>query len=66
MIDSAGDRGGRRMAARSTGSSLSAIAGRPSVTRLIQRIFTGSSGTGRASTEARTMTQISPELVASR
>jgi hypothetical protein len=28
--------------------------------------WTGSNGTGRASTEARNMTQISPELVVSR
>ena len=48
-IDSVGDRGGRRMASRSTGSSPRAIAGSPSVTRLIHRIWTGSSGTaGRA------------------
>ena len=54
------------MASRSTGSSPSAIAGSPSVTRSTNRICTGSSGTRRASTEARNMTQISPELVVSR
>ena len=44
-IDSVGVRCGRRMASRSTGSSPSAIAGSPSVTRLIQRICTESRGT---------------------
>ena len=62
---SAGGRGGRRMMSRSAGSAASASPGRPSVTRLIHRIWIGSSGTGSPRKGARKMVQISAELVVS-
>ena len=42
-----GGRGGRSMTFVSAGSTPRASPGRPSVTRLIQRIWTGSSGSGQ-------------------
>ncbi len=49
---SAGRRGGRRMASGSAGSPPSATPGRPWVSRLIHRIWAGSSGSGRPSERA--------------
>ena len=60
---SVGGRGGRCMTSRSSGSTDSARPGRPSVTRLIQRIWIGSSGIGSPRNGARKMVQISAELV---
>ena len=59
---SAGGRGGRCMMPFSAGSAASATPGRPSVTRLIQRMWMGSSGMGRPRNGARKIVQISPEL----
>ena len=50
----------------SGGSSPSAMAGRPSVTRLISRIWMGSSGTGIPISMARNMVTTSPMLQESR
>src|SRR5215203_5950001 len=58
----AGGRGGRRMVPRSAGSALTARAGRPSVTRLIQSIWRGTSGNPSPTKGPMSMTRISPEL----
>ncbi len=60
---SCGGRGGRRITPGSAGSAASARPGRPSVTRLIQRMWIGSSGIGRPRNGARKIVQISPELL---
>ena len=65
-IDSDCGRGGRRIVSGSTGSTPRARAGGPSVTRLIHRMWIGSSGIGRPANGARNITQISAELVVSR
>ena len=57
-----GVRGGRFMTSRSAGSAAKARPGRPSVTRLIHRIWMGSSGIGKPRKGARKRVQISPEL----
>ncbi len=59
-------RGGRSMMFGSTGSTPRARAGRPSVTRLTQRIWMGRSGTGKPARAATNMTRISPRLQDSR
>jgi hypothetical protein len=53
------------MTLRSAGSAARASPGSPSVTRLIQRIWIASSGTGMPRNGARKIVQISPELVVS-
>jgi hypothetical protein len=58
-----GARGGRCMMLRSARSAGQRQPGRPSVTRLIQRMWIGSSGIGRPRKGARKMVQISPELL---
>ena len=65
MMEASGRRGGRSMACGCAGSTPSERAGAPSVTRLIQRIWMAMSGSGRPRKGARTMTQISAELVVS-
>ena len=50
------------MTPRSAGSAAKARPGRPSVTRLIHRMWIGSKGMGRPMSGARKMVQISPEL----
>ena len=60
---SPGGRGGRCITPRSSGSAARASPGRPSVTRLIQRMWIGSSGMGRPRNGARKIVQISPELL---
>ena len=58
----AGAAGGCMMP-RSAGSAASASPGRPSVTRLIHRMWIGSSGIGRPRNGARKIVQISPALL---
>ena len=59
---SRGGRGGRCMTFPSAGSAASARPGSPSVTRLIHRMWIGSSGIGRPRNGARKMVQISAVL----
>lgn len=59
------DRGGQVMTSRSGRSTDKASAGRPSVTRLIQRICRGSSGSGKPKNGPSSITHNSPAVVAS-
>ena len=58
-----GGRGGRCMIAALRRLAASASPGRPSVTRLIHRMWIGSSGIGSPRNGARKIVQISPELL---
>ena len=62
-ILSSGGRGGRCIIPRSTGSADNANPGKPSVTRLIQRIWIGRSGIGKPKNGAKNSVHISPELL---
>ncbi|HEX8108962.1 MAG TPA: hypothetical protein VF516_14620 [Kofleriaceae bacterium] len=65
-IGSAGGRGGRRMTSASGGSTTSASAGRPSVTRLIHNSWSGNSGSGSPASAAISITASSAVLPDSR
>ncbi len=60
---SRGCRGGRAITSRSPGSAVRASPGTPSVTRLIQRMWIGSSGIGRPRNGAKKIVTISPALL---
>src|SRR6476469_9216529 len=54
--------GGRFIMFFSAGSATSAMPGKPSVTRLIQRMWIGNKGIGNSNMGAKNMVRISPRL----